>query len=327
MLITVNMKKAFRHIRKELLKIGIKIDFDSVAKFPSAGIANEIYTAGSSRGKLIIHISTLEEQKVQKVHEKVYWLSRFLQHHKAIPATHVLLAGMLSSSKCFTVQSFVKGEVLGDRIIKKGNFVNRYFFSDKTYQNQLQAVLANMHEIMSNGYGFLEARNGILYGRHRSWLAFLRHGSERWLENIYKYQKRKEMTRKEYEGLWHKVAKFFEKHRSHMTCARGRLLHGDMIHPGNVIVRKGKIAAVLDFEWACSGDPPWDFAFMAKDDLGRYFECLEKKGAAVDRKEFQLRRKLYRVPWLLWGANVHAKGGILRDFLLREFRKELDKLC
>lgn len=99
-----------------------------------------------------------------------------------------------------------------------------------------------------------------------------------------------------------------------------------MINPGNVLINEGKISGIIDFEWAAAGDPAWEFAYCSEP-LDYYFDCLEEAGGKyVNRNEFLLKRRIYRVLWLLWGISVHAKGGIIKEILYKDFRDNLNSL-
>jgi Ser/Thr protein kinase RdoA (MazF antagonist) len=51
----------------------------------------------------------------------------------------------------------------------------------------------------------------------------------------------------------------FESHRTFLEVgSHGRLVHGDF-HLDNVLASRDKITAIIDFEYARSGDPAWDF--------------------------------------------------------------------
>jgi hypothetical protein len=48
-----------------------------------------------------------------------------------------------------------------------------------------------------------------------------------------------------------------------LSCAEPRLLHmGDIMHAGNLIVRDGRIAAIVDYVESTAGDPRWELAWF-----------------------------------------------------------------
>jgi aminoglycoside phosphotransferase (APT) family kinase protein len=63
-------------------------------------------------------------------------------------------------------------------------------------------------------------------------------------------------------------------------------LHGDL-HPANIIVRDGRLAAVVDFGDVCSGDPATDLAtaWLTFDEVGRarFREALDHDAATWNR--------------------------------------------
>ena len=64
-------------------------------------------------------------------------------------------------------------------------------------------------------------------------------------------------------------------------------LHGDM-HPGNILVRDGRISAIIDFGDLCSGDPASDIgaAWMSIPDesMDRFWACYTKAGDDLTRR-------------------------------------------
>lgn len=306
------------YISKELAKIGIAVSDGSFQKYQSGGVASDVYTAHSNKGKLIIHVKgSYEEQFRQRVHEKIYWISQLLKNHRDIPTAQVFLAGTLPSGKLFTVQEFIEGEPLGTRVFKEADIVDVIFAHKRDFFiREVQRFLGKFHEISLPGYGFLFVKNGVLRGEHTSWMDFLHSGSEAWLNNVYSNQS-------EYQRWRDQLRKFFETYEDQLQyTATGRFLTMDITNPGNVLIKDGRVIALIDFEWAAVGDPAWEFAFMKNEYLGDYYQYFEERGDPIDRELFELKRTLYRVLWLLFAIHVWV-GKSLAAYLRSEFEKDL----
>ncbi len=301
-------------IKKKL--VAEKIEINKIIEIESKGLMSKVFRTDSNLGRLIIHLSSpTKEQKKQQVYKKIFYLSRVLKQKKFIPSAKVYLTGKIKG-KIFLVQEYLKGEPLGDRVIKNGKIINCYLLKGKeNYLKLLEEMIARLHIIKLPGYGFLKIEHGKIGGSYHSWIEFLKQSSRDWLMNLSKY--------KTYQI---RLNNFFEKYQSELNFLEpGSLIHGDMINPGNVLIKNGEISGIIDFEWAAVGDPAWEFAFC-EEPLNYYFAACKKFKIKVNQKKFLVKRKLYKTLWLLWGANVHAKGGIFKNILFKEFKKELN-LC
>lgn|GEM_PF-1569034 len=311
------------YIIGELVRRGFEVRKDSFSELPSKGVAGKVYMAESDRGKIIIHIKGFfEEQFIQKVNEKIYEVSKVLEKYPDIPTARVFLAGTLPNGKLYTVQEYIEGKPLGERIFKESDegqdIADIIFPGYELLARDAQRFLGKFHEIKISGYGFLTVKDGFLRGEYEDWMGFLRSGSEIWCDNVYRAVEKNQRIKG-------KLKQFFEKYQNHLQYANGRFLTGDITNPGNILVRDGRIVALIDFEWAASGDPAWEFAFVDKEDIRHYYEYFEQQGKPLDREEFELRRKLYRVPWLLWATNVWL-GKSFEEYLRNAFEKDLEIL-
>ncbi len=78
-------------------------------------------------------------------------------------------------------------------------------------------------------------------------------------------------------------------------------VHGDL-SPGNLLVEKGRLSAVIDFGLICAGDPACDFAiawsFFDTDERGAFLDVLKPDDTAWMRGRC----------WALWKAALLASG-------------------
>jgi len=151
----------------------------------------------------------------------------------------------------------------------------------------------------------------------------LRIETNRWLENlaIAKYKKVKYITTKEYKEYKQALNDLFEQNKYLMKIKRGSLIHWDINNPGNVLINKGKISGIIDFEWSIIGDPIWDLVLSNEDLQDKY-----SKTTNMNIKHIKRKLLLYRPLWFLWGTNTHLHRPHILNICLSEFTTGLDKL-
>lgn len=309
-------------LEKKLEKIGVILDVNSIKRHSTQGLMNQVFSADSNFGELIIHIIfSCQEQRKQKVSQKIISLSKLLSKYENIPTAGIFQIGNLPEKRYYIIQKRIKGAIIGERKIIKNKIVDEYFFKNtESILKQLNKILCDLHKIRFKKYGWLKIKNNNFEGTFDSWEKFLRFESRLWLKNL----RKNFLTKKEYDFIEEKLEIFFERYSSHyFKFSKSVLIHGDMINPGNILVKNGKITGIIDFEWALSGDPAWEFAFSGNKYLKHYLKICRK---SYEEVVFRKKIELYRVLWLLWGTNVHAKGGKLRKILFKEFIKNLDNL-
>lgn len=96
----------------------------------------------------------------------------------------------------------------------------------------------------------------------------------------------------------------------------GRLVHSDY-HFENILVDGDAITGVLDFEWALSGDPSWDFIVedkweaMCPGSRRHIYEGYEQVSALAP--DHDLRVKLYQLPmYVEWLVDFTRRGDSAR---------------
>lgn len=149
------------YIQKKLNKINIQLDISTLQQLKIGGFMSKVYSCNSNKGNLILHIITpVPEQVRQKTYQKIYALSKILKKHKEIATAKIYLFGTKQREYYFTVQKLLPGENMGDRIIERGEIINRYFKNNKKLLKPLEEVLIKLHSIKLSGYGFLQIKNG-----------------------------------------------------------------------------------------------------------------------------------------------------------------------
>jgi len=315
----------FENIRKQLERINVIMNLESLKPHSQQGGVNEVYTADSNVGKLLIHVGKYSdpEEQVQKG-ERMFALSEFLKTKPQVPVAEVLLNGTDTKNNHFCIQKFVEGKRL-DEVSNK-----------LQYLKHLAEILAHLHQIDVEGAGHLQLIQGKLKGPHDDWLTFLKKEAFKCLDNIYaaKKDQKGSITEKKYLELRGKLERFFAKYQDFFSGVKGKLVHGDILF-GNILVNNERINALVDLEWSLSGDPAWEFAgfidehgTLAQDYetcLQEYFLCLKNMGVDVDEANFRLRIKLYWVIKLLFIGNTFKKYSHF-DWTIQRFDEEINKL-
>ena len=100
-------------IKKQLNKLDIFIEEDSLKLYSKQGLVNEVYKINSNKGPLIIHIGKASKNKIQlQKAKRIFALAEFLKKNPKIPSVEVITFGKDSKGRIFIVQKFVKGKNL-----------------------------------------------------------------------------------------------------------------------------------------------------------------------------------------------------------------------
>ena len=312
-------------IEAQLRKKKIVLDRSSLRELPSKGFMSEVYCADSNKGMLIIHILTpVAEQRIQGTMQKIEAVAKLLERHPEIPAARVYCQGTLARNKSFSVQSLIEGKPMGKRIVVNGEIADTYYPSQKNRLPQVLRAIARIHSINVKGFGYFDPLKKGFAGRYVSWQEFLRKESRRWIAVALAHTGKKSVRERAFlEKLRSFLPRMLKKYDAALAVASPRLIHGDMVNPGNILVKDSHISGIIDFEWALAGDPAWEFAFTQDVALTAYFQERRRHGP-VDEDSFFLRMRIYALFWLLWGVTVHANGGPVKKILLRMLRARFD---
>lgn len=321
-------KKIIIDISKKLRKDGFEIDEKSIKKLTFQGFNSEVYCAFSNQGDLVFHaLKLVDEQRRQKIYEKIVGVSKFLLDIKSIPNAEIVFVERIDNDKYVFVQKKLPGENLGQRVLRKEKIVDEFFYdNDELYLQHLNEILSNLHAIRFNKFGWLKIAEGTLDGEYESWQDFILLESDIWLKNIYDNRERGyRLTGNKLQEVKEILGKYYEINKELLKTEVSCFIHGDMINSGNVLVKDGKVSGIIDFEWALAGDPAWEFAYSGNKMIDNYFDCCEKNGIKHDRKLFLEKIKFLKIPWLLWAVNVHARGGELKKILYNDLELNLKK--
>jgi aminoglycoside phosphotransferase (APT) family kinase protein len=110
--------------------------------------------------------------------------------------------------------------------------------------------LATMHSYALDGFGLLfELAAGIA---PTDWTAYVTNFYQDYGGQVRKSGALSGETLDRIEAVMEKIKPLLA------SVERGRFVHGDY-HFSNILQQDGHITGVIDFEWAMSGDPAWDF--------------------------------------------------------------------
>lgn len=148
-------------------------------------------------------------------------------------------------------------------------------------------ILARIHSIKFNSYGWIVGRD--IKPKFSNWEKFMVYDVDHKLKKLNGFVK---------EGLITKSRAYFDKNRDLLKIkSKPSLLHKDY-HYSHIIVHKGKISGIIDFEWAIAGHNELDLAksilwMFEKDEKGEkiFLEGYKKYGTIS--KDFEERKELY----------------------------------
>ncbi len=293
------MNSNFQKIFARLKKKGIVLKKNSLEKHHTAGFMSHVYFADSNRGKLVIHIHTIhQEQKRQKIWEKILVIGKLLDSFPELPTSSVVLSGTLGRDTYFIVQKFLPGRATGKRVLQKNLFIDIWEAWSKKLEQNIEETIARVHQIPVIGYGWIENRGGIPRGKYKSWLQFLESEFALWFKSVVRAEQN--------SNLANAVKKHFEKNKKRFAIKKSFLVHGDLSNPGNILVRGGNVTGVVDWEWSLAGDPAWEFAFNNRLSLHTYFNSFTHTFTKKEKKDFLERARLYEPLFLMWAMHVHS---------------------
>ena len=233
------------------------------------GVINETYDVRLEDRSLVFRLYPKDFWKIGK--EK--YLYALLGRKVGIPVPKVLKWG-----KNYLLMTKVEGRELSgddDILVKKAG-----------------EILAKIHSVKFSDYGWLI--NKEVNPKFKRWVDFIDYDTKLKFSKI----------PAKYSDLKKKVKKIINKDRGLLDISvRPCLLHKDY-HSSHIIVSKGEINGIIDWEWAMSGHNEFDIVkscmwmFEKKPSLERkFFEGYKKYGKIS--KEFNERKGLYRIIHLL----------------------------
>lgn len=318
----MHMQKILSLLKREDLAF-LGIDLASVRKAGFAGFNSKVYMAKSRFGNLVIHLTApCAEHLRQETQKKIPVVAEFLRSNGFLLAPKVFFSSAVE--KYFLiVQEMVPGKPLGKRVISGKAIKDVYGKNSDCLVDDVQKVLKGLHSLKPQGFGVLRNKGGALHGDYISWHDFVRTESRNWLDRLFLGYNQKEsfMSGREYIRLQEMIGRIVEKNKALLVRQESRFIHGDMINPGNIIVKDCKISGIIDYEWSMGGDSAWEFGFTTQFPKKSYFKGF-RKHEIVD---FQQRKKIYAILWRLWGCSVHVMGNKIKDILWKEFLDLLER--
>ena len=303
----------------QLKQKNIQVDATSLKKHSCQGLMSRVYVVDSNQGNLIIHvIKPVQEWIRQKIWQKLLAIANLLSAFPDLPTARFFLAGKIKS-RYFLVQEKLPGRVAGRRLLNKSKVKDIWPRKNKdAYWRDLQRIIAGVHKIKRRGYGWPIVKNSELVGQYSSWPLFFKREMPAWLKSVAQGNRRLGMSSQNIKTELLEVKKLANQIIKKISSSESVLVHGDAVNPGNILIEKGKISGILDWEWALIGDPAWEFCdpgwwpFLNEKSLATYFQELNYNQSQV--KDFLRRARDYRLLWILWGAHMHAGDKNIRVF-------------
>ena len=307
----------FKIVYDELKRKGILVAANTIRKYQYQGWMSTVFTVESNIGLLIILVSQLiKEHRRNKVWEKFSVLANLFKLHPEIPTAEIYSAG-LKGEVFILVQSFLNGSRAGKRVLNKNVIIDEWRADREVVIKQLLTVVAKIHKVKIEGFGWPIKYRHKLKGSHNSWKSFFQKEVSLWIQSVRQAEKRISKERLSIERLKSFSQKITKQVQDIKTAT---LIHGDAINPSNIIINRAGKIYLLDWEWAIAGDPAWEFCdlgwwpFLNLDTFSSYFDT---QGIITlsERKAFLTRVNLYIPFWLLWGMHMHANDDKLEIYL------------
>lgn len=306
---------------------GISLDVTSATLLTTQGLNSIALGIDASFGPAVLHINKrpLKEGRLQKVPKKMKAIAEFLSLDSAIPTARIYAIGHLKDGGYYILQNRMVGETVGSQTIKDDEVVPVYAHPDsEKVMVEAERMFAALHsKSLTTRFGHVTVdAEGGLTAPYATWREFIHAGSQRWLLEL----EQAKLRDAGYDALLlaarAHVSRLEEKYDDVFAWDTPCFVHGDL-NPGNILTNGGKVTAILDFEWAVSGDPAWEFAFAATFPTAAYYSVSAETPASLER-----RKGVYRFFWLLWGANVHVHNDdlFLCTWLLKKCLESADTL-
>lgn len=296
-------------IQAKLREQGVMLNGAQPKPLESQGFMSKVFTLDSNEGKLILHLSDIQkEQKRQKTWEKINALGSLLEHFPEIPTAPVLCSG-IGGKKYYVVQYMLPGKPAGMRILRDGLFYDLRHTWSKSIAEDIERIVARINQIPLRGYGWIVQKKDGVGGRYRTWQAFLEREFSLWTKEIARAEGNTTLT--------DKLKRYFVEVLPGLTLDRPSLVHGDITNPSNILISRGEVTGLVDWEWSLAGDPAWEFAFNSPYPLKTYFSTLAKEPSNEEKQEFRRRIGVYGHLYLTWAMYIHSKNKTFYDPLRR----------
>lgn len=267
---TINSIKSLTLLKGALRTRGINIDKKHLTKVEHQGLAMKTFFARSNIGDLVVQIGKIHDAERQwKPWMRITSVGNVLGG-RMLPVPKIFLAGA-TKDEYFTVQEKIAG-----RILNSNEPLSLKLMRD------MEKLIAKIHAIHLSGAGPIVGKG--TRGKYKNWTDFLAHDIPKWLKRIRKVEGDAVLVK----GIW----AYYEKHKKDFAIKQPCLVHGDLLNFSNVIVAKGRIVGIVDWEFAMIGDPAWEFCGGKKYGLRTYFTT--RRMSPLQRRKFEKRAKIYR---------------------------------
>lgn len=301
------MDASLRPTLEEILTLleGVTLDIDSAEQLPTQGFNSIALAVDASFGPAVLHINKRPqpEQLYQKVPEKLKAIAERLEGDGEVPTAQIVAIGHLSGGGYFVLQNRMPGEPLGTQEIKNNEVVPLYTHHHAPIALvDAERIFAHLHTLsVCKGFGHITVDGeGALTAPHPTWRAFIEKESARWLSELEHFKHADEAFVMLHALAFRERERIIDVYADVCAWTRPLFVHGDL-NPGNILAEGDTVTALLDFEWAVSGDPAWEFAFANSFPSSHYYEY-----STEDASDLERRKRVYRFFWLLWGSQVHV---------------------
>jgi hypothetical protein len=278
---------------------GIDHDAGSLSKHPTQGLMSSVYTISTQHGGLIIHVSKLTPTlEYFRIWEKLKPISEFLRAIPGVPAAEVLFT-MKWPHHFLAVQRRLPGHSAGTAEFKNDEIVCTWKDAPDIFEEQMEGIVAKVHQAPIEGFGQLIAKEGALRGRYDSWEEFLKTEVPLWLEGIEQGDRARnsppDTLIDDAKTFWGKILPRVA------SLERASLVSCDMMNPSNILVEGTVITGIIDWEWSLAADPAWEFAYINPFALAHYFSHFPSLSDPEAQKDFFERAQIYEyLLYIMW---------------------------
>lgn len=308
-------------IQSVLAAHGISHDPESILLHHCQGLMSSVYTIASSQGSLIVHYTATSPTREHfQQWQKLQPVSEFLRGIPGVPAAEVLLAARLEDH-FIVVQKMLPGTPAGRIEMAGDGIVLSWDETPELHEQQLEGIIAAIHETSIEGFGELVVKDGRLRGEYDSWAAYLDSDVPFFLEGIAAADARWGTPP---DTLLDDLRAIFARIMPHIsTLERASLVNCDIMNPSNILIQDGQITGVVDWEWALAADPALEFAYVGPLPLAHYLAARSSLSSEQAREDFFKRIRLYGL--LLHTMRTYSTSGDEDSTLFKTCRAQLQE--
>lgn len=288
-----------------------EICFSNFNKYPEnikefeIGYGNYVYRICFGQDKFVVRINIDKDAYINTI----YWLDRLKDLE--LPVPKVIFKGVYDRFS-YLILNYIDGDDLGNVYANLKESEKKDIARDIVKIQNTVATLPQNH-----GYGYLKTYEDDNY--KNNWkeviIKHLTRSRNRIKENnIFEYTKVDKI-----EELLHKYDDYFSNIKP--------IPFLDDLSSKNVLINKGKLSGIIDFDWICFGDEIYNIALtnMALIDLGydtKYIGYLmeEMKSSAIENEILKLYTLIFCTDFM------GEKGMKFKDKIVKVNQNEIDLL-